>query len=415
MKARCWGPAWLALGSLFLGDAALAANWPMIQGTEEGREETAVQVFGFVQPTFETVLADPVEGLEAAPLQPYNGRVAVFNTVGRGDATQTFRVQRARLAVRGTIPGTDRAVNYFVMVGAGQNAVVGDAGAVLFDASVTYNTPWVRVRAGQFKLPTLDEATEATPLTGDFVRFSNVVDRLLFERPWVEGAFSGRAYGFRDLGVQLFDAHDLGGIELSYAGWATNGAASQVDVGDGVDVGAWAQAAWLLDARRFHPERDELAVYGFGLTGVRDDGESEVRRTRAGGGLQLRKSTWRLRLEGAWGRGAIPSGAAPPFAGQAVGVLQGDAWGATSLVGWRLLPWLEANLGANHLRLAPGEVAERRLTEIAAGAQFVATPKARLLVNGVYPMASAPVGNADTARILETYAPRIVVQGTVAF
>lgn len=416
MKAGRLVRVWLALVSTLVASDALAANWPMIQGTEEGRPETAFQPFGFIQPTYEAVFADPVEGLEGAALQEFNGRVAAFNTVGRGDSTSSFRLTRVRVAARGTLPDTDRKLNYFVMLAAGQNALVGDEGVVLVDASMTYNTPWFRLRAGQFKLPTLDETNEAVPLTGDIIKFSNVAERLLFERPLQNGEFSGRAYAYRDLGVMAFDAHKVGEVELGYAAWVSNGAMSQVDVGDGVDVGAWAQAAWLLDNRQNHIERDELALYGFGMTGDRDDGLEVVQRTRAGGGIQLRKKALRLRTEGVFARGAVPAGATPPFAGEPVGVLDGDAWGATALASYRVVDALELNTSFHYLNLAPGEgPAERNLYEAVFGTQLLVSPKARLMLNAILPWGDAPEGSADATRILDTFAPRVVVQGTLAF
>ncbi len=412
---RLFASALLLAMSTFASEAS-AANWVMLQGTEEGREETVFQPFGFIQPSYEIVFADPVEGLTGEVLEPYNGRPAVFNVVGANDATSTFRLTRVRVAARGTIPQTDRRLNYFVMLAAGQNALVGDNGVVLVDASLTYNAPWFRLRLGQFKLPLLDETTEAVPLTGDIINFSNTVLRLLFERPLVNGQFVGQAYAYRDMGAMIFDAHKVGELELSYAGYVTNGQMSQVDMNDGVDVGGWAQAAWLLDDKQFAGEREELAAYGFGMSGMRNDGVTEVRRTRAGGGIQFRKSKLRLRTEGVWARGAIPAGATPAFQGEPVTVLDGDAWGATALGSYRILPWFEVNAAFHTLRLAPGEGATSRdFFEAVGGAQFIVSPRARLMVNGIYAWAEAPEGNENVLRILETTAPRLVMQATVAF
>ncbi len=416
MKAKHLAWAFPALFSLSITSEASAANWPILQGTEEGREEVAIEPFGFLQPSFEAVFADEVNGLTSAGLSPFNGRVAVFNTLGPNDSTSTFRIARARLGVRGTIPKTDRSVNYMVTIDAGQNALVDGDGAVLVDASATYSTPWTRIRVGQFKLPLLDETTEAFHVTTDIIRFSNVADRLFFERPVVDGVFTGNAYAFRDVGVEVFDAIPMGSSELGYAAYVTNGHMGSVDIGDGFDVGGWLQWAILLDDRRTHPERDELAIYGFAMTGNRDLGSETVRRTRVGGGIQVRKDKLRVRTEGAFGRGAIPQGSSPPFRGQPVGVLDGDAMGATLLAAYRLTSWFEVDASGHALFLAPGEGgAERDLYEAVLGLQFFASPKAKIAVNGVLPVSIAPEGSDDVNLILDSAAPRVVVQATLAF
>ncbi|MEZ4458557.1 MAG: hypothetical protein R3E66_02290 [bacterium] len=415
MTAKRWVPVWLALASL-VPNPAFAATWTMLQGTEEGRPETAFQPFGFIQPSYEQVFAEPVEGLASEALQPYNGRVAVFNTVGPEDSEVSFRVTRARLAARGTIPETDGAVNYFIMLAAGQNALVGDNGVALTDASITYNAPWFRLRAGQFKIPMIDESLEAVPISGDAIKFSNVTERLLFERPLVGGQFTGQAYGFRDLGVMAFDSHKVGDFELSYATWLTNGGAGAVNVGDGLDVGVWSQGAWLLDDRRFHPERDELALYAFATTGERNDTVETRQRTRLGGGIQYRQHGVRLRVEGVFAHGVIPGGATPPFRGEPVGLLDGDAWGITFLSGYRIVSWFEVNAGANQLRTAVGRGADARVfNEVVLGAQLFASAKAKLMLNGIVPWIQADEAGPDAKRILDTAAPRVVVQGTIAF
>lgn len=408
---------WAAVLLVSFGSSnAVAANWPMLQGTEEGRAETALQPFGFIQPSYEVVFADPVSGLESPDYSPYNGDVAAFNTLGPGDETATFRLSRARVGLRGTIPETERRVNYLMTIGAGQNALVGDAGAVLVDASATLNTPWFRVRAGQFKLPLVDEATESVLMTLDTVKFSNVVETLLFERPYSNGAFSGQAYGFRDLGVMVFDAHLVDKLELSYAFWITNGQMNHVDVNDGVDVGVWTQVSWLLDEQRFKPERDEISFYAFGLTGDRyDDTTTAKARTRAGMGIQLRKDSVRLRTEAVYGHGAIPAGNSPPFRGQPVVAFDGDAGGVTALVGYRMLKWLELDASFHHLRLFADSGSDSLRSEAVLGIQAFASPKAKLTLNGILPWRSVEDASADLNRILDSAAPRIVVQATIAY
>ncbi len=80
-------------------------------------------------------------------------------------------MRRVRLGLRGSVPDTDQAINYFAAVELGQNAATSD-GPALMDASVTFNSPWgPRLRAGQFKLAMMDETLEAVHVSADLIDF----------------------------------------------------------------------------------------------------------------------------------------------------------------------------------------------------------------------------------------------------
>lgn len=410
-----------ACSILALSKPARATDWMMLHGTEVSSKEEAVRPVFFIQPLYQAVLfPDKVTGLQSAGLQPYEGRHAAFNVLSGDDTQSAFSVRRLRLGIRGTIPKTEGAVTYFASVDAGQNAATED-GPVLMDGSVTYSSPWgPRFRAGQFKLATMDETLEAFHITTDTIDFSVVAARLLMERAIDQGVQTGAAYAFRDVGVMLFDTVSLSNkLRLSYAVTVTNGKSRGVDEDDAKDVGGRVQFAWLPKPQQeFKPDRDELAFFAWGLEGSRHYSDTQrVDRLRAGTGVQFMWDWLRLRTEAVWAKGALPTGAAPPFPGNPVAVApDAKVWGATFLFGARVVEPLELDLGVNRLDQQYDEEAPRRIfTEAILGVQYFIDPKAKVALNYAWRDISAPDGSADAKRIVDTVAPKLSVQGTVRF
>jgi hypothetical protein len=400
--------------------AAHAADWVTLQSTERGREDQGVVAWGFAQLLGETIIADRVEGLEGANLEANNGRYASFNVLAGEETQASFSVRRLRLGVRGSIPKTSQKITYFVAAEYGQNALTEASPVKLIDASVSFDLhDALRVRVGQFKLPLADETLESNPNTGDVINLSNVVLALLHERTINEGDVFPGGSGTRDTGVQLSGAPRWGDVELAWALGLTNGRQGALDDNDAKDVSARVQLAWLLDARPLHPERDELAIYAWGLTGMRDvDLNARARRTRAGAGVQWRyKERLRVRGEGIWASGALITGQRPPFPGAPLAVVpDGDAWGATLLAGFRPIPEVELNLAANRLHTLPDGGADERVAwEEVVGVQYFAHPNAKIMLNGALRQTDAPQGSADVERILETQGPRVSLQVTANF
>ncbi|MEZ4229512.1 MAG: hypothetical protein R3B89_10120 [Polyangiaceae bacterium] len=411
----------LVLYVLLAPEQAHATDWMMLHGTEvTAREEEPIRPVFFVQPLYQVVLfPDEVTGLQSPALRPYEGRHAAFNVLSGDDTQSSFSVRRLRLGIRGTLPKTEGAVTYLATVDAGQNASTVD-GPVVMDASVTYSSPWgPRFRAGQFKLATMDETLEAFHITTDTIDFSIVAARLLQERAIEQGTQTGAAYSFRDIGVMLFDTVALGKLRLSYAATLTNGRARAIDEDDAKDVGGRLQLAWLPKPQQeFKPDRDELALFGWGLFGSRHYAERErVDRLRAGGGAQLQLGWLRLRSELVFAKGALPTGAAPPFPGNPVAVApDAKAWGATFLFGARVFEPLELDLALNRLDQQYDETAPRRIfTEAVFGAQYFIDAKAKLAINYAWRDISAPDASADGKRIVDTVAPKLSVQATVRY
>jgi hypothetical protein len=108
----------LALGlALAMSSSTRAADWVMLGGTEEGRKE-GITPWGFAQLLVEsTPWTKPVTGLRAPSLQPFEGQ---HLAVEIGEPFE-LSVRRARVGVRGTVPGTERALSFFAAVEAGEN------------------------------------------------------------------------------------------------------------------------------------------------------------------------------------------------------------------------------------------------------------------------------------------------------
>lgn len=404
---------------LALAAPVQAADWLSLQGLEPADPDKArLRAWGFVQVTGEGVIADPVTGLENENLQPYNGELAVFNTVGSQGQPTAMALRRVRIGVRGNVPDMDW-VHLFGAVELGQNGVTtagGEWSPALMDASITLASPWnVHLRAGQFKVPTADEVLEAVHMSADLVQFTVVTRRLLMERYGGTGAFSGPATGFRDVGVQLFGSHLAGPVELSWAALGSNGTTRFGDEDPGKDLTLRAQASWLLDGPRRSPTRQELGAWAWAQTGSRAVGPGETAtRTRAGAGLQLHTHGLRLRSEAIWAQGVLNTGMAPPFAG---GTLQldptGEAWGVTGLASYRFATRWELGASYAHLDSLPEGGPQRRIfDETTAFAQLHLHKRVWVNTNLAWRTGRAPEGSADATAVLDTMGPYVGVQLT---
>jgi len=403
--------------AVLLTGPAHASDWLSVQGLEPDDADAAkIRPFGFVQVSAEAIASRPVEGL-TGDLAAYNGERAAFNHVVGTSTPARISLRRVRAGLRGDIPRTDGRVSTFVAVELGQNPLTTTAAdgwrPRLMDASLTVRSPWgVHLRVGQFKLPLADETLEAFHLTTDLVRFSPVVGRLLMERDVV----GGRINGFRDVGAQVFGSHVVRDTEISWAAMASNGTVELARSNPGLDVTGRVQVARLFDGPRRNPFRDEVAVFGFATTGLRHgpDGQ-DVRRTRAGGGAQLRREGVRLRSEVTWGEGMLTAGRAPPFDGGSLVVEpDGSAVGVTGLASVRLQGTWEVGLAGSHLDSMLGAGAKRRVfDDVTAFGQLHLSPKVWFDLNLAWRHARAPEGSENARRILETTGPYGAVMATV--
>jgi hypothetical protein len=405
--------------SLGLG---LAADWGAILGTEEGRPDEPVRVFGFVQPQVELIPGQTAEGLSPA-LAAYEDQVPSFNLAyGRGP--WTFSLHRARLGVRGSVPKTKQRVSYFAMFGSGEVGLIRGESVAMTDFSVTFKVaPGARVRVGQFKLPVMEEIVPSAPVALEFVHFSNTLSRLLLENTIVDGVPTGQAWGFRDVGVQLFDGVQAGSWAASYALMVSNGAGpSAVDADAAKDVSGRAEVAFVTDGERTDPRREEIKVGGWWLQGRRVvDGEEGVRRMRRGAFVHVEQGVaWGL-FEVAQGVGALEIGQQPPFAGSPTLVVSdAEAWGVVGQGGLRIGLGDTATLGAKarldqyHQQTELPE-ALRVFRTATMGLEVDPYPTVRLQANLELRQLRAPDGSADAQAIAAALGPRWTGQATVMF
>jgi hypothetical protein len=176
-----------------------AANWLMLQGTEDPGAAARANVWGFIQAKYEKDFSDPNKYVNTA--NP-GGQYVPPKLLGPElDSQDGFNINRARIGVRGTGFPIDSRINYFVLLEMGNNGIThgGGAFAKLTDASVTLNhIPGARVRAGLFKTPGAEEGLQAIHVF-DYINFTEATNALLLERfpnkSWTEAAGSNAATG----------------------------------------------------------------------------------------------------------------------------------------------------------------------------------------------------------------------------
>jgi len=223
-----------------------AANWLMLQGTEPASSSARAYLWGFIQAQYQKDNSDANPYL-GTPGNNY--KYVPAELIGPNLTSQSaFNVNRARIGVRGTGFPLDSTINYFLLAEFGNNALnaTNSAAATLTDASITVNRiPHARIRVGTFKYPTAEEAFQGIA-TFDYINFTEVTNQMLLERfpnrtatlnrnnvagfnfaddgstsPY--NRFDRGVDGFRDTGIQIFDAFKTGNWEHSYAVMYGNG------------------------------------------------------------------------------------------------------------------------------------------------------------------------------------------------
>jgi len=413
-------PSLMLLASL---SGAHAADWFTIAATEEGRPDEPVKLFGFVQPQVEWIPGGAVEGLEAEALQPFEGTRPRFN-LAYGRSPFTFALHRARLGARGSIPKTDQRVSYYLLAEAGEVSITRASPVVVTDMSVTVSyVPGARVRVGQFKLPVMEEIVQGVASSLEFVHFSNTLQKLMLENPIEGGAYTGGSYGFRDVGVQVFDGGQWGSVAASYAVMASNGAGMHVvDTDEGKDLSARGEVAWVTDGERHQGRREEVKVGGWWLQGPRTIDDLDVQRVRRGAFLHVEQGWGWALVEVAQGEGALETGFAPPFSGGAVTVApEGVGWGLVAQGGVRFplgeqgpQLGLKARFDQYHQQIETPE-ALRRFRTVSAGVELNPAPAFRVLATWEMRSLAAPEGSADAQAIAASMADRLDLQLTARF
>ena len=253
----------------------------------------------------------------------------------------------------------------------GQNAMLRDDigfynGWVMrpIDASVTVSAkPGLRLRLGTFRQPLGDEAMAPQPR---FIWLSHVSQQMVQERYFrSDGSVNGTANrdlgpvsGFRDIGLQVFDAFTYGAWEHTYA--AMVGAGTGVDPGlnrTGLDTYVYWSSEWIFGGAG--PRREGLKLYGWAQSGERslDAGSSQARdrftRQGAGSGATLRSGARTLAGEYIAARGMIYNG---PDGGTLPGRVSNNG---VRIAGYNVLPSSRAQgwyLDVGYRLLEPLEV-----------------------------------------------------------
>lgn len=87
-----------------------AQNWFALQGNEPVSETARLNVWGFLQPTYEQNFGGEVS---SATVPSIDGRLPLFNTISPNfESLSGFVVRRARLGIRGTLPPNPQKLNY---------------------------------------------------------------------------------------------------------------------------------------------------------------------------------------------------------------------------------------------------------------------------------------------------------------
>ena len=290
----------ILVGALIVATPASATNWIMLQGTETDKTP-AYKSFGFVGVEYQkTRGADLAAG-------PWKGQPLVLNQIGPGlESSSELQVSYARVGLRGRL--LDGKLNYWISPLAGYNGISynGSPNVKFTDLSATFNLiPHARIRIGQFKYPGSEEGLEPVVLQ-NFVNPTSVNKQIVNERFFdsdgtrKDNVYDGPLSGWRDTGIQVFDAFKTAQWEHTYALMAGTGTGLAIYNGLGVGRPDW-HLYWsselVFGGKGPHRE-------GLKLTGWYQDGRREIRtgkeqteetfgRNRCGLGATFRKGAWR--------------------------------------------------------------------------------------------------------------------------
>jgi hypothetical protein len=291
-----------ALVSSLVCGPVQAANWVMLQGTEP-EKAPAYRAFGFLGIDYQQTRGTPL------PAGPWQGQAMALNQIApKLDTDATLQFSYLRLGLRGRL--FDGKLNYWISPLAGDNPVSqnGTPNLKFTDLSATFNLiPHARVRVGQFKYPGSEEGLQPTARR-DYILPSAVNAQIVNERPLDNDGLlpnetnflTGPASGWRDTGVQLFDAFRVGDWEHTYAVMAGTGSGLAIYNGMGSGVPDWTlywASEWVFGGKG--PSRDGLKLTGWFQTGERElrAGSQQTKqrfdRTRYGVGSTFRRGSWR--------------------------------------------------------------------------------------------------------------------------
>jgi hypothetical protein len=384
--------------------AAHAANWLMLQGTEDPGASARAKVWGFIQTDYQKDFSDPSAAGQYVPPKMLGPDL---------DSQSRFNVSRARIGVRGTGFPLDSHIDYFLLLEMGNNGITAGNGAFarVTDASVTLNyIPGARIRAGLFKTPGSEEGLQGIA-TFDYINFSEPANQLLLERlpprsytpnkPALTEAqlqsgstlngFTTPVGAFRDVGAQVFDAFEVGhDWEVSYAAMIGNGNGIEFSNYDG----QYDKYLYLSAEKKYGgkgPWAEGLKFFAWGQWGKRllDNTNDSVAnpkmydRNRAGLGLKYLKKPFRFTAEYISANGMIFAGPdKPSFTFASTNGADAKATGWYVEGGW-YIPRTKFELDARYdtVDLFKGRSDEHTFSKWTLGTQYHFNPKTRLTLN----------------------------------
>ncbi len=426
---------------------AVAANWVQLIGTE-APDTGLILPFGYVQPTYTYIDADPMQGGTSA----IKGKYQVQNLVGPNfEDNEQFQFLRAQFGLRGNL---NDKINYFLFTDVGKNLTTVQRDVMFTDASMTFSyIPHARIRVGLFKLPTSDEALIPNPTAYSFVYYSLVGTTLVQETPYhsVSGAPAGCTAlagattlqcakavagnnAFRDWGVQLFDVFNKDQWEFGYAAMLSNGGEIEnlSDQDSNKDFTWKLQASYLFGTKPKGFAREDVNAFIWRQTGDRKFGTTDSERTREGVGMRYLKGPLRFTGEYIRGIGMIPGAPNPPVP-NANGLIppynltiapkgKADGWYVEG--GWRFHPDWEIEARYDEYDRSTNDAAAERLFKTwTLGAQYFITKTARVTLNYEWrtaevpnPLATTNVNQRTNAKVVaDNLADRLSVQLTWYF
>ena len=397
-----------------------AADWISLQGLEPANAPS-YKIWGFVQPTYTYIRAEPIRGLGGS-ISGYNGQQQIANLVGPDlEHTQTVQLNRARIGVRGVLKPIDDRINYFVLLEGGRNGITREQSIVVSDASMTFNyIPGMHLRAGLFKLPTGEEALSPVNVDYNYVNFTSVTDGLLNERTvqsttqtngltvpagLTYATTTGSTSAFRDIGIEAFNTFRKNNWEFGYAAMVSNGSSinSITDNNNSKDLTGRLQLSYIFGGAGF--AREDINAFIWHQEGKRTFGSTDYNRVREGLGFKYMKDKLRISGEAMRGSGMIFVGPNPPFnditgtntpAPLDTVALQdyntADGWYLEG--GYRFLPQWRANLKYDEYhRLTNSQQAanQRNFTTWTVGTEYLMSKSTR--INLTYEIRRAEVPN----------------------
>ena len=397
-----------------------AADWISLQGLEPANAPS-YKIWGFVQPTYTYIRAEPIRGLGGG-ISGYNGQQQIANLVGPDlEHTQTVQLNRARIGVRGVLKPIDDRINYFVLLEGGRNGITREQSIVVSDASMTFNyIPGMHLRAGLFKLPTGEEALSPVNVDYNYVNFTSVTDGLLNERTvqsttqtngltvpagLTYATTTGSTSAFRDIGIEAFNTFRKNNWEFGYAAMVSNGSSinSITDNNNSKDLTGRLQLSYIFGGAGF--AREDINAFIWHQEGKRTFGSTDYNRVREGLGFKYMKDKLRISGEAMRGSGMIFVGPNPPFnditgtntpAPLDTVALQdyntADGWYLEG--GYRFLPQWRANLKYDEYhRLTNSQQAanQRNFTTWTVGTEYLMSKSTR--INLTYEIRRAEVPN----------------------